>query len=67
MAAIHFEPQEECNAHIRKQLGQLAEPKFQQFMAKLLPGVENILGVRLPMLRQRGLEGLPAPCLQWEL
>lgn len=51
MAAIHFEPQEECNAHIRKQLGQLAEPKFQQFMAKLLPGVENILGVRLPMLR----------------
>ena len=48
MAAIHFGPQEECNAHIRKQLGQLAEPKFQQFMAKLLPGVENILGVRLP-------------------
>ena len=51
MAAIHFGPQEECNAHIRKQLGQLAEPKFQQFMAKLLPGVENILGVCLPMLR----------------
>ncbi len=42
---------EECNIQIRKQLEQLAEPEFQQFTAKLLPGVEHILGVRLPLLR----------------
>ena len=29
----------------------LAEPEFQQFTSKLLPGVEHILGVRLPLLR----------------
>lgn len=42
---------EECNIQIRKQLEQLAEPEFQQFTSKLLPGVEHILGVRLPLLR----------------
>ena len=34
------------NAQIRTQLEQIAEPKFRQFTAKLLPGTENILGVR---------------------
>lgn len=43
---------EEYNIQIRKQMEQLAEPKFQQFTAKLLPGVEHILGVRLPLLRR---------------
>lgn len=43
---------EECNIQIRKQLEQLAEPEFQQFTSKLLPGVEHILGVRLPLLRR---------------
>lgn len=43
---------EEYNIQIRKQMEQLAEPEFQQFTAKLLPGVEHILGVRLPLLRR---------------
>lgn len=34
------------------QLLLLAEPKYQSFSQKLLPGVENILGVRLPILRK---------------
>lgn len=47
---------EEWNAQIRTQLEQIAEPKFRQFTAKLLPGTENILGVRLPLLRKMAKE-----------
>lgn len=37
---------------IYDQLILLADPKYQSFSQKLLPGVENILGVRLPLLRK---------------
>ena len=36
---------------IRKQLEQEAEADYREFQAKLLPGVANILGVRLLKLR----------------
>lgn len=32
-------------------LSNLAEPEYQLFTAKLLPGIPNILGIRLPKLR----------------
>lgn len=37
---------------IREQILGLAEPSYQQFSAKLLPGTERIVGVRLPLLRK---------------
>jgi 3-methyladenine DNA glycosylase AlkD len=37
---------------IKKQLKALAEPEYQAFTSKLLPGTNNILGVRLPNLRK---------------
>lgn len=37
---------------IREQLIALSEPDYQAFTSKLLPGTENILGVRLPLLRK---------------
>lgn len=37
---------------IRKQLEALSEEKFRKFSTALLPGVENMLGVRLPLLRK---------------
>ncbi len=37
---------------IRDRLTKLAEPEYQKFSSKLLPGTENILGVRLPLLRK---------------
>lgn len=40
------------NTEIHKQLLDLAEPEFQRFSSALLPGVENLLGVRLPVLRK---------------
>ncbi len=40
------------NTWIREQLEQLKEPEYQAFTARLLPGVEPILGVRLPELRK---------------
>jgi 3-methyladenine DNA glycosylase AlkD len=40
------------NTDIREQLIQLAEPEYQAFTSKLLPGTTNILGVRLPLLRK---------------
>lgn len=42
----------EYNHWIKEQLESRKEPKFQAFTARLLPGVENILGVRLPALRE---------------
>lgn len=36
---------------VRRQLEQLAEPEYQRFTCKLLPNVENVMGVRLPALR----------------
>ncbi len=36
----------------RQELEQLAENSYKTFSSSLIPGVTNILGVRLPMLRQ---------------
>lgn len=36
---------------IKEQLLAMAEPEFRRFAASLLPGVDNLLGVRLPKLR----------------
>lgn len=41
---------------IQGRLRQLSEEKYQSFIAKLLPGTENILGVRLPLLRKMAKE-----------
>lgn len=37
---------------IRQELINLADEKYKQFVSNLSPGVENILGVRLPILRK---------------
>lgn len=37
---------------IREQLLELSETPYAKFSAKLLPGTENIIGVRLPILRK---------------
>jgi len=37
---------------LREQLEQLAEPKYRDFSARLLPPGEQVLGVRLPVLRR---------------
>lgn len=41
---------------IRNRLQQMAEIKYRAFSAKLLPGVDNILGVRVPLLRKLARE-----------
>ena len=42
----------EKKTEIRERLLALAEPEYQKFSSSLLPGVENVLGVRLPKLRK---------------
>ena len=42
----------ERNKIIKEQLTSLAEPDYQAFTSKLLPGISNILGVRLPNIRK---------------
>lgn len=37
---------------LRDQLLELQEPKYRKFTAALMPGVENVLGIRLPVLRK---------------
>ena len=39
-------------SEIRQELEQLAEPEYAAFSARLLPKGEQVLGVRLPILRQ---------------
>lgn len=43
---------EKIRRQIRKQILELAEPSYQLFSSKLLPGTERIAGVRLPLLRK---------------
>ncbi len=38
--------------NIRAELEALAEPKYQKFVSALIPGCENLLGVRIPLLRK---------------
>lgn len=40
------------NSSMRKQLEAMSEKAYRQFTASLLPGVDHILGVRLPALRR---------------
>lgn len=40
------------HSSIRATLISMAEPEYQRFASGLLPGVENIMGVRLPKLRK---------------
>ena len=36
---------------IRKELKTLADAKYKEFHSSLLPGTDNVLGVRIPQLR----------------
>ena len=40
------------NLNIREQLFELAEDEYKQFSSSLLPGIDSLLGVRLPALRK---------------
>ena len=37
---------------LKKELMELSDKKYQAFSSKLLPNTDNILGVRLPVLRK---------------
>ena len=37
---------------IRKELEIIAEENYRIFVAKLIPNIDNLLGVRLPKLRK---------------
>ncbi|MEH2958458.1 DNA alkylation repair protein [Candidatus Merdisoma sp. JLR.KK006] len=41
---------------VRERLQELADPKYKEFQSKLLPGVDNVLGVRVPQLRSLAKE-----------
>lgn len=43
---------EKQNREIREEIKALSESEYQVFTSKLLPGVSNIIGVRLPKLRR---------------
>ena len=40
------------NTTIRKQLLELADEEYQKFSSALIPNINNVLGVRLPLLRK---------------
>lgn len=43
-------------SEIRKRLGEMAEPTYRDFVARLIPGESQLLGVRLPALRKLAKE-----------
>lgn len=43
---------------IREQLLELAEPRYRTFISALMPGVEHIIGIRLPILRRKAEKGV---------
>lgn len=40
------------NKTLKEQLLEQAEPDYQAFASALIPNINNVLGVRLPVLRQ---------------
>lgn len=46
----------DVNNWVKEQLKILSEPQYRKFSSKLLPGTENVLGVRLPALRNLAKE-----------
>ena len=48
---------------VRQELEKLEEQDYKQFSAGLLPGVEHILGIRLPMLRKMAARIAADDCL----
>ena len=44
------------NEAVRRRLLELADSKYQSFQSGLVPGVDNLLGVRVPDLRKLAKE-----------
>lgn len=40
----------------RNKLEELSEPKYQKFASALIPGVDNLIGVRIPLIRKLAKE-----------
>ncbi len=52
---------------IRKELESLAEKDYQKFSSALIPNVENVLGVRLPILRKLAQKVYSSQNFEWYL
>lgn len=54
---------------IRKELESIAEADYKKFSASLIPGVENLLGIRIPILRDMAKKLAKEDwkgCMEWE-
>lgn len=64
-----MEKSKELLFSVREQLESMAEGEYQKFSSALLPGVDNMLGIRIPILRDMAKklakENWKA-CMEWE-
>ena len=54
---------------VRKELESIAEADYKKFSASLIPGVENLLGIRIPILRDMAKKLAKEEwkgCMEWE-
>lgn len=54
---------------VRKELETIAEADYKKFSASLIPGVENLLGIRIPILRDMAKKLAKEDwkgCMEWE-
>ena len=60
---------QETLLRIRKELETIAEADYKVFSASLIPGVENLLGIRIPVLRDMAKKLAKEDwkgCMEWE-
>ena len=54
---------------VRKELETIAEADYKKFSASLIPGVDNLLGIRIPILRDMAKKLAKEDwkgCMEWE-
>ena len=54
---------------VRNRLEEMAEKDYKEFSASLIPGVENMLGIRIPILRDMAKKIAKEDwksCMEWE-
>lgn len=60
---------QEILLRVRKELESIAEEDYKKFSASLIPGVENLLGIRIPILRDMAKKLAKEDwkgCMEWE-
>lgn len=66
---MYMKENQERLLRVRKELETIAEADYKKFSASLIPGVDNLLGIRIPILRDMAKKLAKEDwkgCMEWE-